>query len=120
MISGSPWPGIGPTVKDLVVGSGIAAGRARRPSFPKHVRHWYFRLVSTDSREMAEALRQLIDEYRERCLWFLRPDYYPEGLEETLRTFDYIERHGDQQAYRRSAEIRRWLSRRSSAPSAAS
>ena len=48
--------------------------------------------MSTDSREMAEALRQLIDEYRERCLWFLRPDY--------------IERHGDQQGYRRAAEIR--------------
>jgi hypothetical protein len=22
-------------------------------------------------------VRSLVDEYRERCLWFVRPDYYP-------------------------------------------
>src|SRR2546427_13259578 len=41
-------------------------------------------------------------------------DVYPEGLAETLRTFEYIERHGNQRGYRRAAEVRRWLLRRSS------
>jgi hypothetical protein len=25
----------------------------------------------------AAELRRLVDEYRSRCLWFLREDYYP-------------------------------------------
>jgi hypothetical protein len=69
---------------------------------------------------IAEAVRRLVDEYRDQCLWFLRRDYYPEGDEEILRTLEYIQRHGDQRAYRRAAEIRAWLSRRSSAASAGS
>jgi len=76
--------------------------------------------MDADSQQIADAVRRLVDEYRDRCLWFLRADYYPEGPEEMLRTLDYIERHGDRRAYLRAAEIRRWLSRRSSAPSAVS
>jgi len=70
--------------------------------------------------ETAETVRALVDEYRDRCLWFLRRDFYPQGYDETLRVLGYIERHGDQRGYRRAAEIRRWLSRSSSATSAAS
>jgi len=69
---------------------------------------------------MAEASRELIEEYRDRCLWFLRKDYRPSGPEEILRLLRYIERYGDRDGYRRAAEIRQWLSRGSSAPSAAS
>ncbi len=76
--------------------------------------------MGSDAKQIADAVRRLVDEYRDRCLWFLRADYYPEGQEETLRTLDYIERHGDQKSYQRAAEIRRWLLRRSSAGSAAS
>jgi hypothetical protein len=70
--------------------------------------------------QMAAAVRRLVDDYRDQCLWFLRADYYPEGREDTLRTLEYIERHGDRRAYERAAEIRRWLSPVSSAPSAVS
>ena len=29
------------------------------------------------SHDIAEAVDRLVDEYRHRCLWFLRGDYYP-------------------------------------------
>ena len=76
--------------------------------------------MDADPRQTVDAVRRLVDEYRDRCLWFLRADYYPEELEEILRTLDSIERHGDRQAYLRAAEIRTWLSRRSSVSSAVS
>jgi hypothetical protein len=65
-----------------------------------------------------EAIRQLVDEYRGRCLWFLRPDYYPETHEEALRVLDSIQRHGDVGAFRRAGELKRWVSATSNAPSA--
>lgn len=62
----------------------------------------------------------LVDEYRARCLWFVRLDYYPRTTEERLRALDYIGRHGDREAYQRAARVRRWLLHPSSAGSAAS
>jgi hypothetical protein len=38
-----------------------------------------------------EALRELIDEYRDRCLWFLRRDCYPASPEEAEQVLRYIE-----------------------------
>lgn len=67
-----------------------------------------------------EELRALIDEYRTRCLWFLRPDYYPETRDETLRVLRQIEKHGDREGFVRAARLRRWLSPTSNARSAAS
>lgn len=64
------------------------------------------------------ALRALVDDYRDRCLWFLRRDYYPSTREEGLRVLAAIERHGDVDAFRRASDIRRWLSPPSSATSA--
>jgi hypothetical protein len=72
------------------------------------------------SADIAEAVNRLVDEYRHRCLWFLREEYYPVDDDERLRVLGSIERHGDVTAYRRASEIRRWLSRTSSARSAAS
>lgn len=66
----------------------------------------------------AQALRALVDEYRDRCLWYLRRDYYPVTRDEALRVLDAIERHGSRDAFRRAAEIRSWLSPPSSATSA--
>lgn len=63
---------------------------------------------------------RLIDTYRARCLWFLREDYYPSTDEQRIQVLAYIQRYGDREAYRRAAEVRRWLSPTSSAPSAAS
>lgn len=64
------------------------------------------------------ALNQLIDDYRDRCLWFLRPDYYPSSLEEQHRVLDLIVRHGDLEGLRRASEIKTWLSRHSNETSA--
>jgi hypothetical protein len=71
-----------------------------------------------DLKTAIEAVDRLIDENRIRCLWFLRPDYYPSTLEERLRVLGLIERHGDREAFRRAAALRRWLSPGSSARSA--
>ena len=76
--------------------------------------------MDAESRRIADALRGLIDEYRDRCLWFLRASYYPTEREEILRTLRYVERYGDREGYRKAAEIRQWLSRSSSESSAAS
>jgi len=70
--------------------------------------------------EAEEEVIRLVDEYRTRCLWFLRPDYYPTSDDDRLRVLRYIERHGDRRAFQRAAAVRQWLSRNSSARSAAS
>lgn len=67
-----------------------------------------------------ERLRALVDEYRDRCLWFLRRDYYPATPEEVLRVLDAIQRHGDRAGFQRAAEIKQWLSHPSNATSAES
>jgi len=59
-----------------------------------------------------EDLVDLIEEYRDRCLWFLRPDYVPRTREEILRTLDFIERYGDRRGFERAEEIKAWPSRR--------
>ena len=64
-------------------------------------------------------VRRLVDDYRTRCLWFLREDYYPTTAAECERVLRLIEQHGDLRAFRRVAELRTWLSRRSSETSAA-
>lgn len=68
----------------------------------------------------ASELHRLVDDYRAQCLWFLREGYYPETPEECERVLTLIAQHGDQQAFRRVAEARTWLSQRSSATSAGS
>jgi hypothetical protein len=45
-----------------------------------------------------QALRALVDEYRDRCLWYLRRDYYPTTRDEGLLVLDAIERHGGVEA----------------------
>ena len=64
------------------------------------------------------AVDTLVDRYRDRCLWFLRPDYYPATDTERLRVLAYIERYGDLEAYRQAARLKRWLLQSSNAPSA--
>jgi hypothetical protein len=64
--------------------------------------------------EVASAMSQaraLMDEYRQRCLWFLRLDYYPETPREAVRVLRSIEKHGDVAAFKKAANLRRWLSR---------
>lgn len=62
----------------------------------------------------------LVDACRGDCLWFLRPDYYPRTDAERLRVLDDIQKHAGLETYRQAAELKRWLSRPSSATSAVS
>ena len=71
-------------------------------------------------RTFDETVRALVDDYRTRCLWFLRPDYYPETPAEHLRVLSYIQKYGDQDAHIRASRLRRWLSQLSNANSVAS
>ena len=72
-----------------------------------------------DRREPTRGdIDRLIDEYRVRCLWFLREDYYPTTDTDRLRVLDQIRSHGDRDAFQRASELRQWLSRLSSAESA--
>jgi hypothetical protein len=73
----------------------------------------------TDADSIFTAVRALTDEYRPRCLWFLRADFYPATAAEALRVLDYIERHGDLAAFRKVAPLKQWLSQNSNARFAA-
>lgn len=75
--------------------------------------------MSEDPEEFVQSVRSLVDEYRDRCLWFLRRDYVPETDDEILRTLEWIERYGDRHAFQEAARLRAWLSRISRKPSAA-
>jgi hypothetical protein len=72
------------------------------------------------ARSIADEVNRLVDEYRDQCLWFLRRDFYPATDAERRWILAQIMRHGDQRAFRRAAEVRRWLSPPSSGGSAAS
>ena len=62
--------------------------------------------------------RRFVDEYRSRCLWFLREDFYPATPAERENVLQQIEQHGDREAFRRVAQFRTWLSHDSSETSA--
>lgn len=59
---------------------------------------------------IAEQVASLVEEYRDRCLWFLRPDYLPKTPEEMRRVLEWIERYGDRAGYERAEELKAWLS----------
>ena len=74
--------------------------------------------MSHDAVTTMSSVHALVDEYRTRCLWFLREDYYPQTPAEATRVLGLIERHGDATAFRKAAALRQWFSRNSSEPSA--
>jgi hypothetical protein len=74
--------------------------------------------MNDEMASVMQSVNALVDEYRGRCLWFLREDYYPQTPAEACRVLEAIERHGDAEAFRKAATLRQWLSRNSSAPSA--
>lgn len=67
-----------------------------------------------------DSLRALIDQYRTRCLWYMREGYYPTTNDEVLLVLDAIQRHGDVEAFKRAGVLRQWVSATSSAASASS
>lgn len=70
--------------------------------------------------DILRQVNQLVDRYRDRCLWFLRPDYYPTDRRGILRTLDYIRRYGDREAFRQAGQLYQWLSPNSNENSVAS
>ncbi len=76
--------------------------------------------MSPIDENVRRQINQLVDEYRDRCLWFLRADYYPADLPDVLRTLDYIRRYGDREGFRKAGELHQWLSQDSSRPSVVS
>lgn len=79
------------------------------------------RRSDSDHRQSTRAdIDRLVDDYRVRCLWFLRDDYYPATDVERLRVLGEIQRYGDRDGFRRASELRQWLSRLSNARSAGS
>jgi hypothetical protein len=64
--------------------------------------------------------RRFVDQYRARCLWFLREDYYPRTPAERQEVLRQIAQHGDRDAFVRVAQFRRWLSQFCSETSAGS
>ena len=68
--------------------------------------------------DMQRQVNKLVESYRDRCLWFLRRDYYPADVESALRARGHIQRHGDLKASQRAGELMQWLSQCSNSPSA--
>jgi hypothetical protein len=64
--------------------------------------------MTQTAEQIVEEMRRLVDEYRSRCLWFIRPDYYPRTPRDILRILDYICRYGDTRAYKKALEIKKW------------
>jgi len=73
-----------------------------------------------DRARIVDEIDRLIDEYRLRCLWFMKPGYYPRTDDQRIRILLSIERHGDLTAFRRAATLRQWRSQPSSDASAGS
>lgn len=67
--------------------------------------------MELDAESAISQVRALVEEYRERCLWHLRPDFYPKNVAEALSVLRAIEAHGDSAGYRRAAALRRWFER---------
>jgi len=65
--------------------------------------------MTAADQDREDALRALVDEYRDRCLWFLRKGYSPATAAERLRVLDSLQRHGDVSAFQRAGELRRWV-----------
>ena len=75
--------------------------------------------MNTELENVMTRVCELVARYRVQCLWFLRSDYFPTTVAEAREVLDYIQRHGDLDAFRRAGQLKQWLSRNSSAASAA-
>lgn len=75
--------------------------------------------MNLDATTVLRDVSRLADEYRERCLWFLRDDYHPQTEAEALRVLQHIERHGDVAALRKTAPLKQWLLHHTNKQSAA-
>jgi hypothetical protein len=76
-------------------------------------------MTSQDRTTVWEEVRLLVAEHRDRCLWFLEPNFQPTDDQSAIRALRYIERYGNMAAFERARTLRTWLQQHSSADSAA-
>ncbi|MGC3999805.1 MAG: hypothetical protein QM767_21130 [Anaeromyxobacter sp.] len=70
--------------------------------------------------ELSRAIDALVDEWRERSLWYLRRDWYPRTSAEQRSALEAIQRRSNLETFKRAARLMAWLSPDSSATSAGS
>jgi hypothetical protein len=70
-------------------------------------------MTTLDRRTVWENVTRLVAEHRDRCLWFLAPDFEPTDDQSAIRALRYIERYGDKAARdaRRTCHVRRSATR---------
>lgn len=73
--------------------------------------------MAAPSDSVERAIDALVEECRDRCLWFLRADYRPESDPERMRLLLLIQQHGTRDDWLAAERLKRWLSQRSSEPS---
>lgn len=66
------------------------------------------------SAEQLAVIDSLVEQYRARCLWYLRRDFFPRDDVERRLVLSAIARHGDREAFLRAGEAIAWLSQPSS------
>jgi len=59
--------------------------------------------------EAVAELENLVEEYRDQCLWFLPQDFVPRSTEEILHVLDLVERYGDRAAFERAQRLKQCL-----------
>jgi hypothetical protein len=74
-------------------------------------------MTPQNRRTVWENVTRLVAEHRDRCLWFLAPDFLPTDDESAIRAMRYIERYGDKAAFEQARSLRTWLQQHSSANS---
>ena len=70
-----------------------------------------------DRKAVLEEVALLVAEHRDRCLWFLAPNFQPTDDQSAMRALRYIERYGSKAAFERARTLRTWLKQHSSANS---
>jgi hypothetical protein len=75
--------------------------------------------VDMEALAASNAVNRMVDEFRARCFWSARSDYYPLGLDQQVKALVTIQRHGDLATFRRASALRQWLLRHFSEQSVA-
>lgn len=74
-------------------------------------------LDSVGASEVNATIDELVETHRARCLWYLRPDYFPQTDVERFAVLEAIQKCAGLDAFRRAGELKQCLLRTSSARS---
>jgi hypothetical protein len=75
-------------------------------------------MAALNRKTVWEDITRLVDENRDRCLWFLAPDFQPTDDESAIRALRYMERYGGKAGFDQARTLRDWLQQHSNAKSA--